>query len=377
MPKRKLREPALILHRYAGVIAGILVVIIGFTGSVLVFAGELDHFWNPQLLQVVPQDKQVPLQTILNTVREAHPDLKAHRIIIPQKPDGAYTVMMESPSEKYIDFYVNPYSGAVLGSRPFQETLGGFLIELHVNLFAGDVGAKVVGISGLLLLLLSITGMILWPGWKRLAPGIKVRWQAPNRLVNYDIHKVVGIFSLLFLALLAVTGVALTFQEMAEPVVNWLTRTSPIPDPPTSQLVAGATPMALDELLQNADAALPGEETTKIFPAKTPEAAVDVWKKSPQDADPYGSSRVYLDQYSGVVLRVENSLEVPLNSWVWNQIYLLHIGTFGGLVTRVLYTVVGLSPIALSITGFILWRHRQWDRARRQESIRQANRQQA
>lgn len=375
MLRRKLRQPALVLHRYAGVIAGILLIIIGLTGSVLVFSEELDHFLHPQLLQVVPQNERVPLETVLDTIREASPELKAHRIIVPQKPDGVYTVMMESPNEEYTDVYVNPYSGAILGSRPWKQTLGGFLIQLHVNLLAGDLGEKVVGISGLLLLLLSITGMILWPGWKRLAPGIKIRWKAPSRLVSYDIHKVVGILSLLFLALLAFTGAALTFYETVDPVINRFTRLPPLPDPPTSQIVAGKTPMAIEQVLRNADTALSGAETTKIFPAKTPEAAVSVWKKFPQDAHPYGSSYVYLDQYSGAVLRVESSLKAPLNTRIWDQIYLLHIGTFGGLVTRVLYVIVGLAPVALFVTGLALWRHRQWDKARRHEAVRQAKRQ--
>lgn len=376
MPKRKLRQPTLILHRYTGVIAGILLIIIGLTGSMLVFAEELDHFLHPQLLQVVSQNERVSLETVLDTVREARPDLKPHRIIVPQESNGVYTVMMESPSEEYTDIYVNPYSGTIVGSRPFKQTLGGFLIELHMNLFAGDLGAKVVGISGLLLLLLSITGMILWPGWKRLAPGIKIRWTAPSRLVNYDIHKVIGILSVLFLALLAFTGAALTFYETVDPVINGFMGMPPPPDPPTSQIVTGKTPMAIDQVLRNADTALPGAATTKIFPAKTSVAAVNVWKKFPQDAHPYGSSYVYLDQYSGTVLRLANSFKAPLNTWIWNQIYLLHIGTFGGIVTRILYVVIGLVPIALFVTGLVLWQHRQWDKARRHEAVRQAKRQQ-
>ncbi len=374
MLKRKLRQPALILHRYAGIVAGILLAIIGLTGSSLVFSEELDHFLHPQLLQVVPQEKRLPLETVLDTVREARPDLKVHRVIVPRELDGVYTVMMEAASEEYTNVYVNPYSGTILGSRPFEQTLAGFLIELHVNLFAGSYGAKVVGISGLLMLLLCLTGIILWPGWKRIAPGFKVRWKAPSRLVNYDVHKVVGILSLIFLAILAFTGSAMTFYETLDPAVNWITRAPSPPDPPTSQLVAGATPMTIDEVLRNADAALPGAETTKIFPAKTPEAAVNVWKKLPQDAHPYGGSYVYLDQYTGVVLRAENTFKAPLNTWIWNQIYLFHVGTFGGLVTRVLYMIAGLTPIALSVTGYVLWRHRQWDQARRRESVRQAQR---
>jgi len=372
MLKRKLRQPTLILHRYVGIVAGILLVIIGLTGSSLVFSEELDHFLHPQLLQVAPQKERLPLERVLDNVREAHPDLKVHRIIVPQEPDGVYTVMMEAASEEYTNVYVNPFTGSILGSRPFKQTLAGFLIELHVNLFAGSYGATVVGISGLLLLLLSTTGIILWPGWKRIGPGFKIRLKAPSRLVNYDVHKVVGILSLVFLAILAFTGSAMTFYETVDPVVNWIARTSPSPEPPTSQLVADATPMPIDEVLRYADAALPGAETTKIFPAKTPEAAVNIWKKLPQDDHPYGSSYVYLDQYSGATLRVENSLEAPLNTSIWNQIYLLHIGTFGGLVMRVLYMIAGLTPIALSVTGYVLWRHRQWDQARRREAIRQA-----
>ena len=370
LKKNKLRQPALILHGYSGVIAGILLIIIGLTGSVLVFSEELDHFLNPQLLHVVPQDERVPLGTVLNTVQEARPDLKAHRVIVPQKSDGVYTVMMESQSEEYTDVYVNPYSGTILGFRPFKQTLGGFLIELHVNLFAGDLGAKVVGLSGLLLLLLSITGVILWSGWKRLTPGLKVRWKSPSRLVNYDIHKVVGISSLIFLTTLAFTGAAMTFSETADPVINWIAPTPPSPNPPTSQLVADTTPITIDEILRNADGALPGAETTKIFPAKTPEAAVNVWKKFPQDAHPYGSSYVYLDQYNGTVLQVENSFKAPLNTQIWNQIYLLHIGTYGGLITRVLYVFTGLTPIVLFITGLVMWRQRQWHKAHRKEAIR-------
>lgn len=374
MLKRKLRQPTLILHRYAGIIAGILLIVIGLTGSALVFSEELDRILNPQLLHVVPQNKRVSLETVLNTVREAHPDLKAHRVIVPQKPDGVYAVMMESPREEYTNVYVNPYGGTILGSRPFKQTLGGFLIELHINLFAGNLGAKVVGFSGVLLLLLSITGAILWSGWKRLTLGFKIRWRSPSRLVNYDIHKVVGISSLIFLTTIAFTGAAMTFYETAEPVINWIARTPLPPNPPTSQLVADATPITIDEVLRNADAALPGAETTKIFPAKTSEAAVNVWKKFPQDAQPYGSSYVYLDQYNGTVLQVDNFFKAPLNKQIWDRIYLLHIGTYGGLITRVLYVFIGFTPIVLFITGLVLWRQRQWHKAHRKEAIRQVER---
>ncbi|MEH2286520.1 PepSY-associated TM helix domain-containing protein [Nostoc sp.] len=36
----------------------------------------------------------------------------------------------------------------------------------------------------------------------------------------------------------------------------------------------------------------------------------------------------------------------------------MHFGTFGGLPTRILYVFVGLSPLILFITGFVMWWYR-------------------
>lgn len=47
--KMKLHKNALLLHRYAGIIAGFLLLITCLTGSLLVFETELEHFLHPQL----------------------------------------------------------------------------------------------------------------------------------------------------------------------------------------------------------------------------------------------------------------------------------------------------------------------------------------
>jgi len=103
---------------------------------------------------------------VVDVAHKVHPDLLPHRITVPQTPEQVYTVMMVSPQDEYTDVYVNPYGGS---SRfaPLKQTRW-LLIESHVHLFAGDLGMQVVGICGLLLLLISVTGLILWTGWRRL-----------------------------------------------------------------------------------------------------------------------------------------------------------------------------------------------------------------
>lgn len=57
----KLRKLAFTLHRYIGVMLGLLLVLIGLTGSLLVFGNEIDRFLNLQLLQVTPQGQRVSI----------------------------------------------------------------------------------------------------------------------------------------------------------------------------------------------------------------------------------------------------------------------------------------------------------------------------
>ncbi|NJP11072.1 MAG: PepSY domain-containing protein [Leptolyngbyaceae cyanobacterium RU_5_1] len=127
----KPRRLALALHGYIGVIAGILLVVIGLTGSLLVFSEELDPLLNPQLVQVVAQGEPISPQQVVEIAQAAQPNLKLHRITLPRSPNQSYTVMMASPQDDYTDVYVNPYDGTVLGSRPWKQTVVGWLMFLH------------------------------------------------------------------------------------------------------------------------------------------------------------------------------------------------------------------------------------------------------
>ncbi|MBD1938348.1 PepSY-associated TM helix domain-containing protein [Microcoleus sp. FACHB-68] len=367
----KLRQLALSTHRYLGILVGLILVLIGLTGSFLVFHKEIDHFLNPHLFHVIPQGERIPVQTALDTVRSAYPDLTLSYIDLPQKIDSVYKIAMSSKNDESLFFYLNPYTGDILGSQQWGRTLTTFIYDLHYKLLAGEIGMKVVGTSGILLLLLSITGIILWPGWKKLISGFKIRWNSPSRLINYDLHKVGGILSAIFLIIIAFTGTAIIFHTEFENAVYSLTQT---PHPPelTSKVVKNKPVMPIDAILKKADAALPGAKTTFISLPSQPEEIIQVRKKFPQEITPNGNSRIYLDQYSGQVLRVENALKTPLATKIVNLLFPLHIGNYGGIGTRIIHVLIGLSPAFLFLTGLVLWRQRQWAKARREEAIRRS-----
>jgi uncharacterized iron-regulated membrane protein len=367
----KVRQIAFKLHRYVGMMVGIILTIVGLTGSFLVFGHEIDHLRNLPLMEVVPQGDRVSIDSILEPVKKAYPNLKLSSIDLPRKPEETYKVGMASPDDKWIDVYVHPYTGAILGKRQWGQTLMTFIYDIHMTLLAGEIGEMVVGFCGILLLILGVTGLILWPGWKKLTPGFKIRWNSPARLLNYDIHKVGGIFSAVFLVAIAFSGAAIIFHEQFEPAVYWLTGT-PKPAEVKSTIIANSPPSSLETVLQKANAALPGGEITFIALPKKPDGVFRVTKKLAGEAHPSGRNRIYLDQYSAKVLRVDNALVAPIATKIMNVLFPLHIGAYGGLVMRIIYVFVGLAPMVLFITGFVLWRQRQWAIARRQEAIRQS-----
>ncbi len=354
-----IRKLTLALHRYMGVCAGVLVALSGLTGSLLVFRDELDAFLHPELLRVMPGDRLVPLQAVMETLRQTYPHDRPLYLRLPRTANGVYEVWMNAETGRRV--YIDPYTGAILGARLPIHTPMGFLLLLHTQLLSGEVGEIVIGLGALLLISLSVTGLVLWwPGRKKLLHGLRIKWRAGWKRLNYDVHKVVGILAMGCLILTAATGASMVFHGSFERTIHWLAATPPSLPLPVSTVHRGTAPLALDLIVRNANRALPGAETTWISLPLTPEAPVLVRKKFPQEIHPNGRTFIALDQYSGAILRVENALEAPLGTRILNLRYPMHIGRLGGLATRVVQVLVGLTPTVLFVTGlFIWWRKRR------------------
>lgn len=167
------------LHRAIGIVVGLLLVVITLSGSLLVFATEIDAWLSPQIFRVTPQTERVSLDSVLQTVQAAHPNHNFVDILLPKTLHGVYIIMADGYK---FSIYANPYTGEILTARPWNQTYEGWMYELHSQLFAGKSGETIVGLIGLLLLILSVTGVMLWPGWKRLLLGGKFAFQRPNQL---------------------------------------------------------------------------------------------------------------------------------------------------------------------------------------------------
>ncbi|MEH2083923.1 MAG: PepSY-associated TM helix domain-containing protein [Nostoc sp.] len=364
MNSKKLRNLMFALHRYIGLGVGLIAIIVGLTGSLLVFHTEIsDVQLYRQIGTITPQGEPLPIETILNTVKSTYanqPDALLQVLYLPVKPSKPANIVYATKENDWIDNYVNPYTGVVLGNTLKLNAEQHFFkvaYKLHYALLAGDIGLKIVGIVGLLMCILSITGLVLWPGWRKLIAGFRIKWNAHPKRVNFDIHKLVGVVVAIFLVLTFFTGFCWNFYQFSESFIRAVTF-SPPKTYPISKLIALQSPLPLTEQLKTAQAALLGAELQTIYFPQKPEDTLSMRYKFPQEAGDIGRTEIYLDRYSGKVLRVDNGLEQSLGDRIFNSFGLLHFGTFGGLLTRIFYVFVGLAPLILFVTGFVMWRYR-------------------
>ena len=149
---------------------------------------------------------------------------------------GVYLVYGESETHQA---YVDPGSGRFLGIDDIGDGVMGFLDNLHLcglscKGYAGylpflekpahilgneelTVGGLILAVTGVLLLFLAATGLVVWwPGIRRLARGLRVRRRQGIYAFNYDLHNVVGLAAIPFLVMWGFTGAHFELKQFSE-----------------------------------------------------------------------------------------------------------------------------------------------------------------
>jgi uncharacterized iron-regulated membrane protein len=110
---------------------------------------------------------------------------------------------------------IDQYTGRVLGVRQSSDLVNTTLNSIHqIHLRLGirsrsDPGKKIMSWAGVAMLFLLLSGVYLWWPYQR----VTIQWSGWSMRTWLDIHNAVGIFSFVFLLVLAVTGVVIGFEE--------------------------------------------------------------------------------------------------------------------------------------------------------------------
>lgn len=347
------------LHLYLALIAGAFILILGVTGSIMAFEPELDGLLHRHRAHVTPAGTPRSLAEISAVVSKAFPGERtvAYGLGLAE-PDRSYQVMLENRT-----VYMNQYTGAILEVRADDMEFLDYVHQLHLRLLwrgPSRPGDQIMSWAGVAMLLLALSGLYLWWPVKRvtLTPG------ATGRRWWFDLHSATGIVSLVFLAVLAFTGVMIGFERKTTPLLYRLTGSRPAPQPAVPPPPPGATPISPDQALAIAHQALPDAAPFLVL-VPGPKGAYQVRLRYPEDLTPGGRSRVIVDQYSGKVLFAESSRTAPAGTRLVTANRAVHTGDIFGLPSKAVMSLASLAAVFQFFSGLVMW----WKRTRTRRPV--------
>lgn len=311
------------IHRWLGLIAGTLALVVGITGTVL----AIDPVISAWQANAAPAD--LPVSVLAERVSATIPGAEEIRRL----PAGDIVVFSFDGGQARAD-RIDPTSGQVLGDYQPSALLRWFR-NLHRSFLLGDAGRITAAVVALAMLLLSVSGLVLLQrrqgGWRRVFA--RARGTLLQRL-----HVIAGQALVLVLAISSLTALymsAVTFDLVtvdADIDSHAVSTAPPTVAPPVS-----AADMSLLQQVRVQDL-----QRLNFPAAEDPE---DTWRVIT------GQGQGWIDRYSGQTLDWHDaSTAQRLQDWA----LVLHTGESAWAWALVLG--LGAAGIPLFwVTGLLLW----------------------
>jgi len=216
-----LRKAVFQIHLWSGIGFGLYLLVVSVTGSIVVYSNELYRAATRAPIVVAPSGPRLNDAELKAAVTHMYPEYAVVSIGAGQKPDQAVSVTL-SGNRGRKDRLFNPYTGSDLGdSVPISIHLVSRLLELHDDLLAGPTGRSVNGFGAVMLIVLALTGIVVWwPGIKNWRRSLVLRRSVGWRRFTWDLHSVIGFWLFAFILLFGLSGVYLGnpqfFQDLAD-----------------------------------------------------------------------------------------------------------------------------------------------------------------
>ena len=327
----------------------------------------------------------VGLSAAVDAAREARPGEPVSYVVPPGDEGPTYQVGTVDDAGDFHVVMVDPGSGEVTTADHHHAGWLELTERLHFNLNSTEIlgvnATAILGWLGVLWLVILLERLLRLVLAARSASGCtsaRVRRKRGRFTFNLDLHNAVGMIILIPMLLVVLTGINFVFPNQVRDIYSAATfgaYEEPDAQVATSEASSG-TPITAGEaerVVAELDAAV--EPYFVATPSGSPVAVYTVYAY----VDPSflgmlaGEHEVEfsVDQYSGRIVKVEDVLDDNAATQAYaSWAYPVHAGTFGGDITRVLWVLLGLSPLVLAWTGYLMW----WTRRRRRARAAPTNR---
>ena len=202
------------IHLWLSVPFGLFITLICFSGAMLVFEKEITELCRPDIYFVKEvREKPLPIDNLLEKVSATLPDsVTVTGVTVSPEAERTWQVSLSKP--RRASLYVNPYTGEVTGRNerlPFYDAM----FHLHRWMMGSSTGwgKLLVGVSTLMLVLILITGILMWLTNKNkpLRKSLTISFTKGWPRFWHDLHVAGGIYATLFLLAIALTGLTWAF----------------------------------------------------------------------------------------------------------------------------------------------------------------------
>ncbi len=371
-----LKQTLFQLHWFFGISAGLVLALMGITGATVSFQDEILLALNPSVLQVekLPAGVLPPVELVAKV--EAGEGKKVSMLWVDTDSGNAARVFFTPPpGERRGQMrYFDPYTGEFMGDAVGQDFFG-LMLQLHRFLAMGDTGRQITGACTLILIFFCLSGLYLrWPrqvgNWRT---WLTLDWAKKGRSFNWDLHAVAGTWSLLIYLLAALTGLSWSYEWYNKGLTTLLS------DAPQNERVRsgrgapppkGPAPVADYNAIWSSlySAAGPGLSAYNVrMPpvAGQPATVFYLLQNSPHDR---ALNQITLDPATGVISRHDRYSDKSFKAQLLTSVYALHVGSYFGLVGRIVLMLGALTMPLFFITGWLLY----LDRRRKKRQIKNA-----
>ncbi|MFM1851891.1 MAG: hypothetical protein RIS54_1575 [Verrucomicrobiota bacterium] len=382
----RFRQVLFWIHLVAGVIAGLSIFIMCFTGTALAFEKDLVAWSERDARRVAVGDpaSRQSIAALQRAVKAAHPDAKPTAISVSADPSAAVTFSLGRDGA----LYANPYTGEI--RTPASTRMNDFLHLMEdwhrVLALGGDqraIGKAINGACNVAFFVLAVTGLYIWwpRNWrsKGLRRSLWFTKSDSSKARDWNWHNVIGFWSAPVLIVLTLTALPISYRWAGNLIYTLAGEEAPVRGGPPGAAAptatipapaAGTRPAGPDALLTSVQTALPQwqEITIRVGGGRAPRGGSDatstsgpqpvaVSVKVPGTWPRTASTSLTLNPFTAEIMQTETfaNLTPARRFRTWTRF--LHTGEALGWSGQLVAGLASLGGCFLVYTGFALtWR---------------------
>jgi vanillate O-demethylase ferredoxin subunit len=320
------------IHRWTGLVVGIIVVFLAVTGAAIVFRSQLEARIDPRLLTIPPCRQPRSVDSIVAAARSVHPG-KVTDVFLYGKPIASTIVRFADNEQVYVD----GCTARVLGKQARYAGFFGSLESLHKGRFAKRAGKLGVRTGAFGLAALLILGLFAW--WPRRKRALAFHLRLRGRALALNVHMTVGAYASIVLLVAAATAIPIS--------LGWSPEKSLVP--PLPKHFDDPSSLTLEDGWQAARSVIPQAfrlASIKVPRSRRPMEIDIVTASAPHDE---AQSIVYVDPRDARVLAFypydKLNAAIKLRFWM----LAVHTGRAGGPLVE---TLLFLGMIAVPVLAY-------------------------